>query len=164
VAEHHHHDYEAPVIQPDLGPLRAKALLVGLGALAVWAVLGFINMGSYKSGEPGGIRDFFLTYQVGFVYWLSLPVGSMALLLLSTMTSASWGLVFRRLFQAATRTLPFMMLSSCRSPRASCSPRRPVRRSTANPPSGGPRRWTTSNSWPATSPPSTKSSTASTST
>lgn len=110
MAEHHNHDYEAPDVPLDLGPPRTKALLLGIGGLIAWAALGAINLASYHSGEHGGVRDFFLTYQVGFVFWLSLPVGAMALLCLATLTSASWGLVFRRIFQAATRTLPFTAL------------------------------------------------------
>ncbi|CAN5429661.1 hypothetical protein BH11PLA2_BH11PLA2_11940 [soil metagenome] len=110
MAESHHHDYEAPAIPADVGALRAKALLAGLIGLGAWLVLGFINMGSYESGQHGGTRDFFLTYLTGFVFWMALPIGSMTLLLIAYMTSASWGLVFRRMFQACTRTLPIMVL------------------------------------------------------
>jgi hypothetical protein len=107
---HDHHDYTAPDFTPDVGSARGRALLLGLIGLAAWAVLGFVNMGSYKSGQTGGVRDFFLTYQAAFVFWMLLPIGGMTLLLIAYLTSASWGLVFRRPFQAFTRTLPYMLV------------------------------------------------------
>ncbi len=90
--------------------MRGRALLLGLVGLAAWAILGVINMRDYPDVEghtaPGGIRDFFLTYQVSFVFWMSVPIGAMALGLLGHIVSASWGLVFRRIFQAAMRCWP----------------------------------------------------------
>jgi hypothetical protein len=115
VASHdHHHEYEAPALPADVGSLRGRALVLGLAGTIAWAVLGFLNMASYPvvegKQEPGGIRDFFLTWQTAWVFWMSLPIGGMTLLLIAYLTSASWGLVFRRVFQACTRTLPAMIV------------------------------------------------------
>jgi len=110
VAEQHHHDYEAPAVPLDLGAMRGRAFLLGIIGLVAWGVLGVVNLPAYGSEGHGGIRDFFLTYQVGFVFWMSVPIGAMALSLLGHLTTASWGLVFRRIFQAATRTLPFLIV------------------------------------------------------
>jgi hypothetical protein len=107
---HDHHEYEAPDIAADVGAYRTRALLLGIMGLIAWAVMGGVNLSSYGSGEVGGVRDFFLTYLVGFVFWMSLPIGAMALLLIAYLTSASWGLVFRRIFQACTRTLPILLV------------------------------------------------------
>lgn len=111
MAEHNgHSDYIAPEVPLDLGGIRGRAFLAGLIGLVVWGVCGFINMSAYGSGEHGGTRDFFLTWQIGFVYWMSIPIGAMALSCLGYITTASWGLVFRRIFQAAMRTMPFLLL------------------------------------------------------
>lgn len=113
MAENHNHDYEAPQVPLMLGPLKTRALLFGVVGLVAWAAMGFINLSAYGSGEThteGGWRTFFLTYLTGYVFWMSVPIGAMALLLLSTLTTASWGLVFRRIFQAATRSLPMMIV------------------------------------------------------
>lgn len=111
MADHTNHEYEAPQVPLPLGTMQAKALLIGVGGVIAWAVLGFLNMGAYEHEgvkEHGGIRDFFLTWQAAFVFWMSIPIGAMALLCLAHLTTASWGLVFRRIFQAATRTLPWL--------------------------------------------------------
>lgn len=107
MAEHHTHDadYTAPAVNPDLGPLRRIAALAAVVGLAAWAGLGLANYATYGASEHGGVRDFFLTYLAAFAFWVCVPVGSMSLLFLAFLTSASWGLVLRRCFQAATRTL-----------------------------------------------------------
>jgi hypothetical protein len=77
-------------------PLQRFALIVGLSGLGVFAVVGLID---------GGKRQFFLSYLVAWVFWLSLPVGSMALIGIHYITGASWGMLWRRLLEASTRTL-----------------------------------------------------------
>jgi hypothetical protein len=90
----------------DFSGLRRVALLSAVIGLGAWLGLGVINLGQ------DGARDFFLTYLVGWVFWLSVPLGSFALLCLGYTTSASWALVVRRIFQASTRTLVPMALLS----------------------------------------------------
>jgi hypothetical protein len=93
----------------DVGFVRKVALgmLVAGGVLFVAA--GAVNMGMAVS-PAAGTRDFFLAYLAGFVFWVSLPFGSLGLLMIGYLTSASWQTVLRRQFQAATRTLPVLAL------------------------------------------------------
>ena len=56
------------------------------------------------------MQTFFLAYLVGWLTVLFLPFGAMALLMIGYLTTASWQLVLRRSFQAATRTLPVVAL------------------------------------------------------
>lgn len=106
MTDHHDTPYTAPTVDVDYAALRRVALLSCVIGLGAWAVLGFINL-AHDNG-----RDFFLTYLVGWGFWLSVPLGSFALMCLGYTTSASWALVVRRIFQAATRTLPAMALLS----------------------------------------------------
>src|SRR5262245_2672130 len=53
---------------------------------------------------------FYRAYLTGFVFWLGVPLGCLGLLLLTHMTGGSWALVMRRLLEAATRTLPLLVL------------------------------------------------------
>lgn len=56
-------------------------------------------------------RDrFFHGYLVGFVFWTGISVGSLALLMLQHLTGGAWGLVIRRVLEAATRALPLMLV------------------------------------------------------
>ena len=48
------------------------------------------------------------SYLIAYLFWLSLPLGSAALLMIYHLTGGNWGLVIRRMLEAATRTLPLM--------------------------------------------------------
>jgi len=54
--------------------------------------------------------QFFHAYLVGFIFWIGITLGSMALLMLQHLTGGAWGLIIRRVLEAATRTLPLMLI------------------------------------------------------
>src|SRR5262249_38045922 len=104
----HDTPFTAPTVDVDYAKLRwvaVTSMAIGLGALIILAILNSVTT------EDHG-RDFFLAYLVGWVFWLSVPLGRFALLYLGYTTTASWALVVRRFFQAATRTLPWMAAMS----------------------------------------------------
>src|SRR2546421_5869951 len=76
-----------------------RALIVG----AVFMVLLVI-------GAFFGRGQFFHSYLVGFIFWVGITLGSLALLMLQHLTGGAWGLVLRRSLEAATRTLPLMLI------------------------------------------------------
>ena len=54
-------------------------------------------------------RDqFFHSYLFAFSFWIGISVGSLALLMLQHLSGGGWGLVIRRVLEAATQTLPLM--------------------------------------------------------
>jgi hypothetical protein len=55
-------------------------------------------------------RQFFHSYLVAFAFWAGISVGSLALLMLQHLTGGGWGLVIRRVLEAATRTLPLVVV------------------------------------------------------
>ncbi|MEP6706806.1 MAG: hypothetical protein ABJC05_04775 [Pyrinomonadaceae bacterium] len=55
-------------------------------------------------------EQFFHAYLVGFIFWIGITLGSLALLMLQHLTGGQWGLVIRRVLEAATRTLPWMLV------------------------------------------------------
>lgn len=75
------------------------AMVIGLAAAAVTAVGAFI--------DPG---RFFQSYLLAYLFWLAAAMGGLALTMLQHMTGGRWGLVLRRIFEAAARTLPWMAL------------------------------------------------------
>ncbi|MCA1626695.1 MAG: hypothetical protein LC742_01850, partial [Acidobacteria bacterium] len=77
------------------------ALIVGLLALVLSAVVSFIF---------GGAVAFFRSYLVGYVFWCGVAVGSLAIMMLHHLSGGAWGLVVRRIFEAATRTLPLLFV------------------------------------------------------
>ena len=51
-----------------------------------------------------------MAYLSGFIYWISIPLGGMALLMIGYLAKSSWGLLLRRPMEAAIRTLPLWIL------------------------------------------------------
>src|SRR5262249_29314877 len=56
------------------------------------------------------LQPFFRSYLLAFVTCLGLALGSLALWMLPRRTGGYWGFVIRRLLEAASRTLPLMLV------------------------------------------------------
>jgi hypothetical protein len=82
-----------------LGRLGRNALLIGVAASVVSLVGGFLNA-----------DQFFQSYLVGFLFWLAITLGCLAILMLHHVTGSIWGLVVRRVLEAGSLTLPLMAL------------------------------------------------------
>ncbi len=110
MSEHHHDDssYIAPTIEANFAPLRRVAFLAAAFGTIAFLALGIAN--ASINVDHGGVKDLFLTYQTGFVFWVLVPIGAMTLSLIGYLTTASWALVLRRPFQAAMRTWPLMLV------------------------------------------------------
>jgi len=52
--------------------------------------------------------EFFRAYLLGFMAWLGVTLGSMAILMIRHLTGGGWGTVIRRLLGAAMRCIPLM--------------------------------------------------------
>lgn len=59
---------------------------------------------------PGTREQFFHAYLLGFMLWLGIALGSMAILMIQYMTGGQWGMVIRRQLEAAMNTLPLMAI------------------------------------------------------
>ena len=55
-----------------------------------------------------GLDRFFQAYLVAYTFWMGVVLGSMALLMVQHLSGGVWGIVLRRPFEAAVRTIPFM--------------------------------------------------------
>jgi hypothetical protein len=53
---------------------------------------------------------FWQSYLIAFYFWNGLTIGSMAVLMVQHLSGGAWGLVSRRVLEAATRNLPLMAL------------------------------------------------------
>ena len=65
----------------------------------VLAVAGFFMSGADR---------FFQAYLVAYTFWMSVVLGSLALLMVQHLSGGVWGIVLRRPFEAVVRTLPAM--------------------------------------------------------
>src|SRR5258706_1411821 len=84
---------------PELKRVSTLALAVGALFLALF-VFGLLIDRS----------QFFHAYLVGFVFWIGITIGSLALLLLQHLTGGAWGVFIRPALEASTRTLPLMLI------------------------------------------------------
>lgn len=94
--EMHDATYSPPA---SLDRIRQRALIAGVAGVAVTAAGAFLDA-----------DRFFQSYLLAFLFWLAAAMGGLALTMLQHMTGGSWGLVLRRIFEAAARTLPWMAL------------------------------------------------------
>lgn len=83
----------------DLSRVTGRALIVGVIFTVLFVIGAFIDR-----------QQFFRAYLVGFILWIGITLGSLALLMLQHLTGGTWGLVIRRVLEASTRTLPLMII------------------------------------------------------
>ena len=93
-ASTHNLDLMAP---PVVKTIQQRSLLVGLGFGVLAAV------GAWARPD-----QFFRAYLIGFMAWLGVTLGSMAILMLRHLTKGPWGMVIRRILGAAMRCSPLM--------------------------------------------------------
>ena len=82
-----------------LDGVRRPALAVGVAALLACAV-----------GAAASPQQFFRSYLFACVFWTGIALGSLAVLMLRTVTGGAWGIPIRRPLESATRTIPLVAL------------------------------------------------------
>ncbi len=93
----------APVRQLDLTPppvvktIAQRSLIVGVVFGVIAMILAFKNP-----------DEFYRAYLLGFMAWLGVALGSMAILMIRHLTGGGWGVVIRRILGAAMRTVPLL--------------------------------------------------------
>jgi len=74
-------------------------------------VVGGLALVALAAGLLLDREHFFRSYLFGYLFWVMVGVGSLGLAMLSQLTGGLWGVVPRRLHEAAARTLPAMGLA-----------------------------------------------------
>ncbi len=82
-----------------LDAIRNRALIVGVVATVLCIIGAFLDA-----------RQFLRSYLVAYVFWLGLPLGSLAILMLHHLVGGRWGFIIQRLLEAAVKTFPAMAL------------------------------------------------------
>jgi hypothetical protein len=77
-----------------------RLALIAAGVGAVLCLLGLFLSPAY----------FFRAWLVGWVFWMGVALGCLAIFLLHHLTRGAWGLVVRRVLEAASRTLPLLLV------------------------------------------------------
>ncbi len=86
-------------VQPTLDRLQRNALVCGVIGVVLVAVLGMRDT-----------QQLFRSYLFAFIYWISIPLGCTAILMLHHLTGGWWGLPIRRILEAGSRTIRLMAI------------------------------------------------------
>src|SRR5579871_3009524 len=89
-----HLDLTAP---PVVKKIAQRSLIVGVIFGIVSVILAFTRPDEFYRG-----------YLLGFMAWLGVSLGSMAILMIRHLTGGGWGVVVRRVMGAAMRCIPLM--------------------------------------------------------
>jgi hypothetical protein len=87
---------------------RRLALYAAGGGLAAFVLLGLLLWATHGIDAP---KQFFVSYLVGYSYWLGSALGGLVFLMLQYVTGGAWGLLLRRILEAsASVILPLAVL------------------------------------------------------
>ena len=79
--------------------LKSKFFILGL-LFSFLSILGYVN----------NEQQFFHSYLVSFVFWITIALGAMFFVLISYVMNATWSVVLRRIAENLMKTLPLMFL------------------------------------------------------
>jgi hypothetical protein len=77
--------------------------LVGLAA----GLLGLLGCLAFGYSDP---VQFLRSYLFAYLFWVGLAIGSLSILMLHHLTGGMWGLISRRILEAAVRTFPLLVV------------------------------------------------------
>src|SRR5271166_3192592 len=89
-----HLDLTAPEV---VRKVSQRSLVIGVVFAVIAGALAFVRP-----------DEFFRAYLLGFMCWLGVALGSMAILMIRHLTGGGWGMVIRRILGAAMRTVPLL--------------------------------------------------------
>ncbi len=92
---------QSAALKPYLDGLQKRSLLVGL-----------LGLTATIAGYFVAHEQFFQSYLLAFIFWISLPLGSLVILMIHQVSGGGWGFSIRRFLEAGTRTLPLMFIFS----------------------------------------------------
>src|ERR1043165_1590298 len=84
----------------DLARLRGRGIVFAVVGLVLMAV-GWITQGR---------EQFLQSYLIGYIFWIGITLGSLALLMVQYLSGGAWGMVARRVFEASTRNIWLMVV------------------------------------------------------
>lgn len=90
---------EREPLHPTLDRIQFPALIAGVAGIVLCVVGLMVNH-----------EQFFKSYLYAYLFWLGIPLGCLALLMLQTLTGGGWSLVIRRFLEAGAGLLPLMAI------------------------------------------------------
>ncbi|MCI0354397.1 MAG: hypothetical protein L0099_05055, partial [Acidobacteria bacterium] len=97
---------------PVLALIQKRSLIFGGAALALCAAGWAMNAARSAQAGDAFLAQFFRSYLMAYVLWMGVSLGCMAILMVQHLSGGGWGLVIRRILEAAAgpRVIPVMAL------------------------------------------------------
>lgn len=86
--------------------VRLPARLIKVRSLAL--LVGVVGIVLALVGAVFDTHAFFRSYLFGYLFWVGITVGALAVTMLHHLVGGAWGFLIQRMLEAATRTLPLM--------------------------------------------------------
>src|SRR5688572_6453219 len=102
--------HASPVDVPALDRFQQRAMMIGTIGLLAGVGGGFIDRPAGEHAVLGLSPEFFRAWLIGFLVCTGFTLGSLGWTMLHHLTGGQWGFVSRRVWEASTRTLPFVAL------------------------------------------------------
>lgn len=90
---------QSEALAPRFDGYRRRALIAALAGIALTA-FGYVTE----------TEQFFRSWLLGFLYWVSLTLGCLLVLMIHHLAGGRWGFALRRILEAGARTWPLMLL------------------------------------------------------
>src|SRR5215471_5807786 len=82
---------------------RWSLISLGIGGLGTLVVIGATLVSK-------DVEQALRSWLLGFIFWAGIGIGCLGILQLQYLTGGAWGVVSRRVLEAAARTLPLLVL------------------------------------------------------
>ena len=76
----------------------------------LFLIVGIVALALSLLGALFTPQQFFQSYLFSYVFWISLVIGCLAVLMMQYVTGGAWGIILRRILESAARTLPLLLL------------------------------------------------------
>ena len=90
---------QSQALAPRFDGYRRRALIAALAGIALTA-FGYVTEA----------EQFYRSWLLGFLYWVSLTLGCLMVLMIHHLAGGRWGFALRRILEAGARTWPLMLL------------------------------------------------------
>ena len=71
-------------------------------------VIGAVGLVLSLFGAMVNLEQFYQSYLLGWLFWVGMSAGCLALLMIQHLTGGGWGYAIRRILEAGTRVLPIL--------------------------------------------------------
>jgi hypothetical protein len=105
--EHHYQDFRLKRMRYNADTFRIE----DAGRIAKPAlIVGIVGFAGSIAGLMGSSERFYFSYLTAYLFWLGLGLGGLFITMLHHLTGSVWSVVFRRIAEALSSTLPLMAL------------------------------------------------------